>query len=89
MNCTNYKSVVAPVCAGIPAPLHQRTKAMAKEIKLREKYRSANASKSHKKSNHGGNNSHSAGKHSAHPDVFSYRRNGYTCEQKWNRKEEK
>jgi hypothetical protein len=31
-----------------------------------------------------GNAGTSAGKHSAHPDVPGYRRNGYKCEPKWN-----
>lgn len=60
------------------------------EIRLREKYRTPKGSKSHKRSNRNGRNGHSAGKHTAHPDVHSYRRDGYTCDPKWNvkRKEE-
>lgn len=54
------------------------------EIKLREKYRASKGSKGHKRNNRGGNNSHSSGKHAAHPDVFGYRRNSYSCDPKWN-----
>jgi hypothetical protein len=56
------------------------------EIKLREKYRTNKGNKAHKKSNRGGNNGHSAGKHTPHPKVHGYRRNGYTCDPRWNTK---
>ena len=57
---------------------------MTVEMPLKKKYRERKAVKSHTKSNHGGNSGKSAGKHTAHPSVHAFRRNGYKVEGKWN-----
>ena len=57
------------------------------EIRLKAKYRTAGKIKRSGRGNYNGNSGTSAGKHTAHPDVHGYRRNGYKCEPKWNPKQ--
>jgi hypothetical protein len=52
-------------------------------VKLKLKYRTRRPGNKRRPA-YDGNHSSSAGKHTAHPDVFAYRRNGYRCEPKWN-----
>lgn len=55
------------------------------ELPLKLKYRQpGNGKRQH--GNYNGNSGHSAGKHTPHPQVHAYRRNGYRCEPKWNPK---
>ena len=56
------------------------------EIPLKLKHRARKPGARRGKGNYNGNSGVSAGKHTAHPDVFAYRRNGYRCEPKWTPK---
>lgn len=55
------------------------------EIPLKAKYRQPKQYK-RQHGNYNGRNRASAGKHTPHPVVHAYRRNGYRCEPKWNPK---
>ena len=59
---------------------------MAQEIRLRQKYRTRKPVGGGRRSNYNGNSGTSAGKHTPHPAVPGYRRNGYKCEPGWNPK---
>lgn len=59
---------------------------MSVEIQLREKYRNGGKVRRDSRGNYSGNSGVSAGKHTSHPNVHGYRRNGYKCESKWNPK---
>jgi hypothetical protein len=56
------------------------------EIPLKRKYTERKPARRRGRGNYNGNSGVSAGKHTGHPDVFGYRRNGYRCEPKWNLK---
>lgn len=56
------------------------------EIQLKFKHRNpVNLTRARRVSQHvSDNNRASFGKHTPHPDVFAFRRNGYRCEARWN-----
>lgn len=60
---------------------------MSVEIRLKAKYRERKRVGGGGRANYNGNSGRSAGKHTPHPDVPGYRREGYRCEPKWNHRE--
>ena len=54
------------------------------EIRLKLKYRCRKPGGRKGRGNVSGNSGSSEGKHTPHPDVFAYKRNGYKCEPRWN-----